>query len=325
MGDYVSHAVHTIPCLPNATIIFLHELNPLDRRVLEEMSLISPLLARQSKHRLVVIASQKSKGSILVNEEDHLRIQAIRPGFNLQKAWETVKKLDICLQEKLDFAHTKLYGYVTTCSSNAGSGMRPSVRIFVPALIMLKRIIPLIKQCLVEGYTVRGASGEGSESQGYILQISNQRPYEKNEWCLLQNLEYLCHKIIGQEKKARLHLLKAYKKDTAEAVTQAVYELRTMPKMGLRRGIKNLAIYRLGITLGMIPDRSGVMQQLRQAREQELKRVDRLMVKIQPGHIRKYRIQYSQFSFSGSGYGENWEDEETNRAKLIQRELAICD
>jgi protein arginine kinase len=325
VGDSVSHAVHASSCLYNATILFLHELTPLERRVLEETSQISPLLANQSKYRLAVISPHNSKGSILVNEEDHLRIQAIQPGFNLRKAWKTVKKLDICLQEKLDFAHTQRYGYVTACPSNAGSGMRPSVRIFVPALIMLKRIIPLIKQWIAEGYTVRGASGEGSESQGYILQISNQRPDEKNEGCLLQNLEQLCHNIIEQEKKARLYLLKTHKKDILETMTQAVYELQTMPKMSLNRGIKNLAIYRLGIALGMISDRSGVMKKLRQERDQKLKRVDRLMVSIQPGHIHKYRIQHPQFSFLEPGSRENREEEETNRAKLIQRELAICD
>lgn len=317
VSDHVYHAVKTGNSFPDARVVFLGALSALDRRVLEEKSLISPLLASQSSHRLVIMF-QTSHASILVNEEDHLRIQAIRPGLNLKSAWKIVKKLEFHLQEKLDFAATEHYGYLTTCPSNAGPGIRTSVAVFVPGLIMLKRIIPIVKQCILAGYAVRGIYGEGSESRGYVLQISNQRPSEKNEVTVLKGLEGICYQIIEQEKYARLELLNAHRRAVLRHITEAEQDLRTMPQISLNTGRKKLAIHRLGIALGITTGRFGGIKSNLQHRDHELKRVDHLALQIQPAHILKYKIQQYQPTHPEASQPGNHDDEDMIRAELIQ-------
>ncbi len=304
--DHVDHAVKTGGRFLGSEVLFLDALSALDRRVLEEKSLISPLLANQSPHRLAII-SQSFDASILVNEEDHLRIQTIRPGLDLKNAWKIAKKLDFHLQEKLDFAYTEHYGYLTTCPSNGGPGIRASVVVFVPGLIMLKRMIPLVKQCVLAGYTVRGISGEGSKSRGYMLQISYQQPSEKNESVILHRLENICYCLIEQEKRARLALRNFHRRTVWRYIRQAERELLTMPWISLNTGIKNLAIYRLDAALRNT-----------KRREHELKRIDRLTLHIQPAHILKYNMQQYQLTCQQDKSIEHYDEEDMIRAKLIQ-------
>jgi protein-arginine kinase len=152
-----------------------------------------------------------------------------------------------------------------------------------------------------------------------MLQISNQRPYKKDEKCILQDLENLCRCIIKQEKYARFHLLNSYTKDVFRFLTQAEYDLQTMRQVNLSTGIKKLALYRLGIALGITKGRSDVRKKAKGQRDQHLKCVDRLALHIQPAHIHKYERGQHQITCSGNLQGKPCEDEDTIRAKLIQQ------
>jgi protein arginine kinase len=325
VSELFVHTIKTHPLFPAMQVIYLDELSPLERRVLEEKSLISFLLACQNKYRLAILPFKTPTESLLVNEEDHLRIQSIRPGLELKTAWNSVKKLDNCLQEKLDFAYSTHYGYLTMCPGNAGSGMRASVSIFVPALILLKRIIPLLTEWIRKGYTVRGFAGEGSESRGYVLQISNQHPREKNEHVILKDLESLCHTAITLEKKARSCLFNDHASELFDLVAHAISELQSLPRIDLTTGVKNLALYRLGVSLGLPVSLSGIKRYSKAQRERQLQDLDRLIQVIQPGHIHIYQKQQLQGICPGNMRNNSCENEDRIRAKLIQQELKIED
>jgi protein arginine kinase len=297
----------------------LDSISPLERKILEEQYLISHILASQGKYQLAIFPKSTAT-SILVNEEDHLRIQAISPGFTVKDAWKNARTLENCLAEKLDFAYSEQYGYLTTCPSNAGLGLRVSAMMFVPGLIMLKRIAPLIRQYASTGYTFRGSYGEGSQSQGFLLQMSYQQPHEHNAESILRKLEAQCYRMIQQEKLARIHLLTSATKTLRQSIIHAQRELLTTQQMGVKTGGHLLAMYRLGISLGLLSLNAGTGTKIKQQRYRELQLIDTLFIRIQPAHIRKYGIRQYQLTSSKDDTLPH-DDEDTFRAKLLRTAL----
>jgi len=300
--------------------VYLDALVPLERRVLEEKHLISPLFAKQGIHRLAIIG-KTCDFSILVNEEDHLRIQAIRPGMQLRRAWNIAKNLEMSLRGKLDFAHSEQYGYLTACSSNTGTGIRTSVMMFLPGLIMLKRIKPILQKIISSGYTIRGMYGEGSESQGNLLQISRQISYGKKEANVLRNLEGICYSIIQEERRARFQMLMHTGRSIYDYVEQVCNNLLTAKQVKLNEGMRILALLRLGIALKMEPCRQGNNDSKTRSRSRKLRYIDGLFTQIQPAHILKYGLRECERNHPETHYFMEQNSEDFIRAQVIQHAL----
>jgi protein arginine kinase len=296
--------------------ISIDALSPLERRVLEEKHLISPLFVKQGIQRFVII-TKTPDFSILVNEEDHLRIQTIRTGMQIWEVWNTTKNLEMCLKEKLDFAYSEQYGYLTTCSSNAGTGIRASVMMFLPGLILLKQITPILQKVNSLGYTVRGMSGEGSKSQGYLLQISRQIPYGKNEGNVLRSLEKICYRIIKKEKRARFQILSLNGRKIGKYIEQTYRNLSTAKQVKLEAGTRMLATLRLGIALKIGSSQVGTINS-EKSRSHSLKKIDELFTQIQPAHVLTHGFREHQGNYPENSYLAEQAEEDSIRAKVIQ-------
>jgi protein arginine kinase len=184
----------------------IHALKTIEKRVLVEKHLISPNLAEEQKQSGVLMSEDESV-SIMVNEEDHIRIQCLFPGFQLHETLNLAYGLDDWIEQKVEYAFDEDYGYLTSCPTNVGTGMRASVMMHLPALVLtqkIQRIIPAINQL---GLVVRGIYGEGSEAQGNVFQISNQMTLGKSEEDIVEDLRGVVLQLIEQEKSARTNLL----------------------------------------------------------------------------------------------------------------------
>ncbi len=320
--ECVQTAVANTRWFNRVNCVYIDTLSPLDRRVLEEKHLISPLLVRQGSHRLAIIA-KTSNFSMLVNEEDHLRIQAIRSGMQMRNAWNITKNLERSLKEKLDFAYSDQYGYITTCSTNTGTGMRVSIMMFLPGLIMLNQITPILQNVILLGYTVRGMYGEGSKSRGYLLQISKQGMYGNRDANIPRNLERICCRIIEAEKRARFRMLMLNERKIRDYIEQVCHSLSMAKQVGLNMGMKMLATLRLGIALNIKQCRLGTISGKRGERSCNLKKIDELFIQIQPAHVAKYGLLDHQLHHPENTYLSEQESEDVIRAKVIRQQLGI--
>lgn len=154
-------------------LVRCQDLSALDRQVFVEKHLISPDLAQQEKHGAMVLRDDELV-SIMINEEDHLRIQCIYPGLRLEDAWKTASAIDDALESQLTYAYHDTYGYLTACPTNVGTGIRASVMMHLPGLVLSGSINRMLTAVSQVGLAVRGMYGEGSESYGNLFQVSNQ-------------------------------------------------------------------------------------------------------------------------------------------------------
>src|SRR5690625_1792812 len=183
-------------------LIKMQDLKPIEKRVLVEKHLISPHLAENDKVGGVLI-SHNEQASIMVNEEDHLRIQVYYPGFELEKALNNALDLDDWIEERIQFAFDERRGYLTSCPTNVGTGMRASVMMHLPALTMTKQMNQIIPEINKLGLVVRGIYGEGSEALGQLYQVSNQLTLGKSEEEIVNDLSSIVRQLINSERKAR--------------------------------------------------------------------------------------------------------------------------
>src|SRR5699024_2180581 len=189
----------------NFDFMEMNNLSHIEKSVLVEKHLISPYLARAQAG--AVLMSDNEQVSIMVNEEDHLRMQLYFPGFQLSTALKEAFYIDDWVEEKIDYAFGESKGYLTSWPTNVGTGMRASVMIHLPALVFTKRINRLIPAINQLGFVVRGIYGEGSEALGNVFQISNQITLGKSEEAIVADLESVIVKLVEQEREARKRLL----------------------------------------------------------------------------------------------------------------------
>ena len=288
--DCIRQALGKKTCCKDGTLILLDQLDPLERKVLEEKHLISHLFATRGSARAVML-SQARNCSILINEEDHLRIQAFSSALALHKSWRAAHAVERCLRKILRFAHTEHEGYLTSCPQNSGTGIRISAMLFLPGLILSHQITPIIQACIQDAYTVRGVYGEGSRTEGYVLQLSLRAPRSQPFEAVLEQYARRCHHIITQEKAARLALLTSPSSLLHKRVRWAKQQLKHSRRLSLASGLHILAIYRLVICLGLrSPDfRKAVMA--KSERIQYLRGIDRLTRQIHTAHIRHAQLQ----------------------------------
>lgn len=264
--------------LQGAELIQMADLTELQKRVLVEKHLISPHLAEESTAGAVLF-SQDESVSIMVNEEDHIRIQCLFPGFQLGKAWQLASQIDDWLEKHMPFAFDESCGYLTSCPTNVGTGIRASVMIHLPALAMtqqLSRFIPAITQV---GLAVRGIYGEGSEAIGNLYQVSNQVTLGQSEVEIINKLQGVVYQMIDHEKQAREHLLGMSKVQLEDRVNRSFGILAHSRIIDSKEAMKRLSDVRLGVDLGLL---TGVASSV----------MNELMVLIQPGFLQQYAGEY---------------------------------
>ncbi|WP_421382601.1 protein arginine kinase [Bacillus salacetis] len=258
----------------NLELLKMSEMQTLQKRVLMEKHLVSPNLTDDSSYGAVVL-SEKEDISIMVNEEDHIRIQCLFPGLQLKEALKKADEIDDWLESKLDFAFHEKSGYLTSCPTNVGTGMRASVMMHLPALIItqqMNRIIPAINQL---GLVVRGIYGEGSEALGNIFQISNQITLGKSEEDIVDDLTGVVKQIIAQEQSAREALVKTSNIQLEDRVFRSLGVLENCRVIESKEAAKCLSDVRLGIDLGYIQNISRNI-------------LNELMILTQPGFLQQY-------------------------------------
>ncbi len=244
------------------TVYRLRDLTPLERRVLVEKHLISPQHL-QSADTGAVVVSQDETLSIMINEEDHLRLQVILSGLQLEPAWEAASRLDDALAETLDFAFREDVGYLTACPTNVGTGMRASVMTHLPALAMTNQLPRVVGAIMKLGLVVRGLYGEGTDAIGNMFQISNQITLGQSEEEIIDNLRNLTVKILQEERTAREDLLHDARYQLEDRVSRAYGLLTHARIMSSQEAMQLLSDVRLGVDLELIrPVPIGILNEL---------------------------------------------------------------
>lgn len=253
--------------------ISLSDYQEIDKYILLEKHLVSHDLIDNKKLSGALI-SKDEQISIMINEEDHLRIQTILPGMQLLKAWDLSSKIDSLIEEKVEYAFDENIGYLTSCPTNVGTGMRASVMVHLPALTMIGYINGLLSTISKIGIAVRGLYGEGSKATGNLYQISNQITLGQSEEDIIESINSVIVQIMEQERMARNKILKESPFELEDKIFRS-YGIFTNARMMSSNECMNLiSDIKLGIDLGLI---NGLEQ----------KDVNQLMVITQPGFIQK--------------------------------------
>ena len=245
----------------------------LERELLVEKHLISPQQTREVQHKAVVLRKDELV-SIMVNEEDHLRIQSIYPGFQLESAWEQCDQIDDVIGENLEYAFSAELGYLTACPTNVGTGLRASVMLHLPVLSMtnqMQRVIPVINKL---GLAVRGLYGEGTEAVGNIYQISNQLTLGHSEQEIIQHLTTVARQIVDQEKEARQQVVQIGKAELEDRTYRALGVLSQARVLSSQEAMQLLSEVWLGVDVGLI-------------QELDSQILKSLVVLIRPAHLQK--------------------------------------
>ncbi|NHN35108.1 protein arginine kinase [Paenibacillus agricola] len=278
------------------TIVNLEDLNELEKRVLVEKHLISPALANESRNGAVILSDNESI-SIMVNEEDHLRIQCLCSGFQIKEAWDMASQLDDVFEEYLEYAFDEKRGYLTSCPTNVGTGIRASVMIHLPALVLTQQINRILSAITQVGLAVRGLYGEGSEALGNLFQISNQITLGQSEQEIIDNLCGVVRQLIEHERVAREKLQIDTKAKLLDKVSRSFGIMSYAAIMDSKEAAQRLSDVRLGIDLGIIKNVS-------------MQAMNELMVMTQPGFLQQH-----------AGEKLNAEERDIRRAQLIREKL----
>jgi protein arginine kinase len=275
VGTIMERASNTpIAAFGQLEMIKMDEIPPLQKRVLVEKHLISPNLAENSVHGAVLL-SENEEVSIMINEEDHVRIQCLFPGFQLSEALGAANEIDDWLEDYVNYAFDEKFGYLTSCPTNVGSGLRASVMMHLPGLVLtqqMNRIVPAINQL---GLVVRGIYGEGSEALGNIFQISNQITLGKSEEDIVDDLKSVVSQIISQERSAREALAKTSNIQLEDRVFRSYGTLANSRIIETKEAARCLSDLRLGIDMGFIKNISKSI-------------LNELMILTQPGFLQQY-------------------------------------
>jgi len=257
--------------MKKAYILDLASLDDLEKQVLVERHLISRELSGASTGAGVVI-SREGGMSVMINEEDHIRLQVMKPGFQFKRVWKLADALDDGLEEKLDLAFSPELGYLTACPTNVGTGLRASVMMHLPGLVLASQMEACIRAVNQLGLAVRGWYGEGSEASGSIFQISNQQTLGESEQEIIERITAVLKTIVEQEQNARAKLLENDSAKLLDKIGRAYGTVRNAHLMTSVEAMNCLSLLRLAADLGLLP-------------EIERSRIDRLFIESQPGHV----------------------------------------
>ncbi len=275
------------------------EIPLLDRQLMVEKHLVSPNHAENPTHKALLLRDREDI-SIMVNEEDHFRLQVLFAGLQLNQAWQSISALDDCFEGQVDYAFDEQWGYLTACPTNVGTGMRASVMLHLPGLALVGQLTQVLNHVSKFGLSVRGIYGEGSESYGNVFQLSNQLTLGHAEEETIEHLAKVTMQIIEGERQARDFLKQPDRRTSSEdKAYRALGVLSHARVMSTREAMELLSDVRLGIDLGFINNlEANVLKEL--------------MVLTRAAHLQKVM-------------GQNLPSEERDRlrADLIRERLAF--
>src|SRR5262245_10975586 len=258
---------------PRLEYLNIPSLSPLDRQFLVERQLISRELAAAEGPRGVALGPRENV-SLMINEEDHLRLQVMRSGFALDEAWQDIDHVDDLLEQRVNYAFSDEFGYLTACPTNVGTGMRSSVMLHLPALVWTKQIEKVFRALQKINLAVRGLYGEGSRASGDFYQISNQVTLGKSETAILGEIREVIPQIISYERQARSTLLRESRQLLHDRVSRAFGTLCSATMMTSEETMDLLSAVRLGINLALLEDLT-------------VPTVNELFIQTQPAHLQK--------------------------------------
>jgi protein arginine kinase len=272
------------------------ELKGIDRQFLVERQLISREHAEAEGARGVAI-DPREQVSLMINEEDHLRIQVMHSGLDLQNAWQQINEIDTLLSEQVTFAfHSKL-GFLTACPTNVGTGLRVSVMLHLPALVITRQIDKVFRSLQKISLAVRGLYGEGSQAMGDFYQISNQITLGKSEADLVKQVGDVVPVLIDYERRAREFLIRESQENLHDRVSRAYGILRNAQTISSEETMHLLSSVRMGVNLGLINDLP-------------IPTLNELFIHTQPAHLQKLR-----------GSELDTADRNIERARYLRRHL----
>ncbi len=292
----VQEATKKIDYFKKSTLFQMNELDNIDRQFLIERHLMSHEHSSNTEGKALII-SQEEILSVMINEEDHLRIQVMQSGLNLHETWKIIDMIDDNLSKILPFAFLQHWGYLTACPTNTGTAMRGSVMLHLPALVMTKQINKVLTAIAKLSFASRGFYGEGTQARGNFYQISNQVSLGHSEVDIIQNINGLIRQVIEQEEQARQALILQNKPMLEDKIFRSLGVLKNAHIISSQETIELLSLVRLGIDLGLV------------------KNIDRctmneLLILIQPAHLQK--IEGRKLSASAR---------DIRRASLIREKL----
>ncbi|MBN8627711.1 MAG: protein arginine kinase [Planctomycetes bacterium] len=276
------------------------KLEGLDRQFLVERQLISREHADSEGARGVAI-DENEQTSLMINEEDHLRIQVLKSGFDLTAAWQRINSIDDLIESQVTYAFHERLGYLTACPTNVGTGMRVSVMLHLPALVITRQIDKLFRSLQKISLAVRGLYGEGSQAMGDFYQISNQITLGRSEEDLVKQVSEVVPSIIDYERKAREYLVRESKQNLHDRVSRAYGILRTAQTISSEETMHLLSSVRMGVNLGLIP-------------ELQIPTLNQLFIHTQPAHLQKL-----------SGSELDTADRNIERARYLRKHLNPAD
>src|SRR5712672_3454954 len=271
--ELIRPAVETLPEMKDAFSEAMDSLSTLDKQILVERHLISREHAAKSAGSGLVLNREETL-CVMINEEDHLRMQALRPGLQLRQAWTAIDQADSQLEKRLEFAFSPDWGYLTACPTNIGTGIRVSAMLHLPGLVLAEQINPIIQSVNKLGLAVRGLYGEGTEALGNVFQVSNQMTLGESENAIVERLEKVLAQIIEHEENARQSLLETKPKMVYNHIGRAYGILANAHSISSKETMNLLSLMRLGVDMGLFPGADRAL-------------VDELFLTTQPAHLQK--------------------------------------
>jgi protein arginine kinase len=263
--ETIRPAVETLRFMAGAFAESMDNLSAMDKQILVERHLISREHAAKNAGSGLVLNKDESL-CVMINEEDHLRMQALRPGLQIKEAWNAIDQLDSALEKRLNYAFSASLGYLTACPTNLGTGIRVSAMLHLPGLVLSEQI--------KLGLAVRGLYGEGTEALGNVFQVSNQMTLGETEVDIVERLNKVLLQLIEHEENARASLLEKKAKVVFNHIGRAYGILANAHSISSKETMNLLSLLRLGVDIGLFP---GTDRSL----------VDELFLITQPAHLQK--------------------------------------
>lgn len=289
-------AIERINLFKDSLFLKINELDNVDKQFLIERHLMSHEHAANPEGKALIV-SREEVLSLMINEEDHIRLQVMQSGFNLDETWNIINAVDDALSQSLDFAYSINWGFLTACPTNTGTAMRGSVMLHLPALVMTKQINKVLAAIAKLSFASRGFYGEGTQASGNFYQISNQVSLGHSEQDVIQNIHGLIRQVIEQEEQARQAMLVQNRSLLEDKIFRAFGVLKSAHIISSQETIELLSMVRLGIDLQVVKD-------------VDRKSINELFITIQPAHLQK--IEGKKLSSS---------ERDIKRADLIRQKL----
>lgn len=294
----IEEAISKVDYLKTTSIFKLADLDSIDKQFLIERHLMSHEHAKTANSKAIVIDEEEIV-AIMINEEDHIRCQVMQSGFNLFESWNIINRIDDSLAKELTFAFLPDWGYLTACPTNTGTGMRGSVMLHLPALVMTRQINRVLNAIAKLSFTTRGLYGEGTQATGNFFQISNQVSLGHSEDEIIENINALIRQIIEQENQAREVLLSQNRQMLEDRISRSFGVLKSAHIISSQETTELLSMVRLGCDLGMFKDI-------------DRSTINELFIITQPAHLQK--IENKKLSSL---------ERDIKRAELIRSRLKV--